>query len=398
VDLLLAALAALLIEDDDTAFPLSRAALQALVTDPPSTVQKPRWLWLGCAMASDLWDDERWYGLSDRYLRAARQVGALSELPHAANARATILLFCGELSTAASLIAEGRSVEEATGIRTAPYASLALAAWQGRAATARKRIDRAVRESTARGEGWGVAFGEYTRALLCNGLGQHDEALIAAGRAGDASQGRTGMNLAAPELIEAAWKAGRPDLAAAAVDQLSRKARASGTDWGLGIEARSRALMSDGDVAEDGFRTAIEHLSRTRVRSELARTHLLYGEWLRRGDRRGDARGQLATAHELFTGMGMAGFAERARRELQAAGVAVPQRAVAGTEDLTEQEAQIARLARDGLSTPEIGAQLFISGRTVEWHLRKVFGKLGITSRRGLHAALAARDEQAAVA
>jgi ATP/maltotriose-dependent transcriptional regulator MalT len=338
-------------------------------------------------MACDLWDDESWSVLSDRLLRLVRRAGALSELPHAVNTRAIILLFSGELSAAASLIDEGLSVGATREISTAPYASLALAAWQGRADPARAMIDRAIRECTSRGDAWGVSFSEYTRALLCNGLGQHGEALIAAARARDHSH-YAAVSLALPELIEAASRAGQPNLAAEAVDQLSRRAQASGTGWALGIEARSRALVSHGDVAERWFRTAIEQLSRSRVRGELARSRLLYGEWLRQAGRRADARGELAVAYELFSAMGMAGFAERARHELRATGAVVPQPAVATREDLTVQEAEIARLARDGLSNPEIGAQLSISARTVEWHLRKVFTKVGITSRRQLRQAL----------
>ncbi len=391
-DVLLDALAALLTEDDDAAFPVTRTALRRLAADPQPAQQRTRWLWLGCAMACDLWDDESWYTLSDRFCRTVRHTGALSELPHAVNTRATILLFCGELPAAASLIDEGLSVQEARGISTAPYASLALAAWQGQADKARPLIDRAIRESTTRGEGWGVSFSEYTRALLCNSLGQHDEALIAAGRALAHSQSRAGVNLGLPELIEAASRTGRPELAADALDQVSRKARASGTGWALGIEARSRALLSGGDAAEEWFRAAIKQLSRTRVRGELARSRLLYGEWLRQTGRRADARSELTIAYELFSEMGMRGFAERARHELKATGVAVPQPTVATRADLTAQEAQIARLARDGLSNPEIGAELFISSRTVEWHMRKVFTKLGITSRRQLRRALSDHD------
>jgi ATP/maltotriose-dependent transcriptional regulator MalT len=190
------------------------------------------------------------------------------------------------------------------------------------------------------------------------------------------------------ELIESATRTGRTDLATDALNRLARKARASGTDWGLGMAARSRALLSEGDDAEGGFREAIDHLSRTRVRAELARAHLLYGEWLRRANRRVDARGELTVAYETFSAMGIDGFAERTRRELLATGETARRRTVETRDDLTAQEAQIARLARDGLSNPEIGAQLFISSRTVEWHLRKVFTRLGISSRRQLRGVL----------
>ena len=245
-----------------------------------------------------------------------------------------------------------------------------------------------MREASARGEGVGVAICEYAHAVLCNGLGLYDEALAAArGACADPTE-MVAHNWGMTELVESAARTGQTDLAAEALDRLAGKARACGTDWALGLEARSRALLSDADTAERGFREAVEHLSRARVRAELARAHLLYGEWLRRENRRADARSELALAHEMFTAMGMEGFAERTRRELLAAGATVRRRAVDAADQLTEQEALIARLARDGLSNPEIGAQLFISTHTVEWHLRKVFTKLGISSRRQLQRVL----------
>jgi DNA-binding CsgD family transcriptional regulator len=235
----------------------------------------------------------------------------------------------------------------------------------------------------------GVAICEYSHAVLCNGLSLYDEALAAArGACADPTE-VVAHNWGLIELVESAVRTGQTDLAAAALDRLAGKARTCATDWALGLEARSRALLSDGDIAERGFREAVEHLSRARVRAELARAHLLYGEWLRRANRRADARGELTLAHEMFTAMGMEGFAERTRHELLATGVTVRQRTVDAADQLTEQEAFIARLARDGRSNPEIGAQLFISARTVEWHLRKVYTKLGVSSRRQLQRALA---------
>src|SRR5262249_23784887 len=256
----------------------------------------------------------------------------------------------------------------------------------------RELIDVTVGEATARGEGVGVAICEYSHAVLCNGLGQYDEALAAArGACADPAE-MVAHNWGLTELIESAVRTGKIDLAAKALQRLTTKAQACRTDWALGIEARSRALLSTGDLAERGFREAVGHLSQARVRGELARAHLLYGEWLRQAGRRADARGELTRAHEMFTAMGMDGFAERTRRELQATGTTVRPRTADAAEQLTEQEALIARLARDGLSNPEIGAQLFISPRTVEWHLRKVFTKLGVGSRRQLQLALAERD------
>jgi ATP/maltotriose-dependent transcriptional regulator MalT len=296
-------------------------------------------------------------------------------------------VFFGELAAAASLVEELRSFQEAAGIGTPPYGEVMHTAWEGRAENAEDLIQATIRDARSRGEGIGVAVSDYTHAVLCNGAGKYEEALLAAGRAADDEQQGAAENWGLTELIESATRTGRTDLATEALGRLAGKARASGTDWALGIEARSRALLSEHDAAEGLFREAIEHLSRTRVRAELARAYLLYGEWLRRANRRVDARGALNVAYEMFNAMGVEGFAERTRRELSATGTTVHKRNVQTRDDLTAQEAQIARLARDGLSNPEIGAHLFISARTVEWHLRKVFTKLGITSRRQLRSA-----------
>ena len=243
----------------------------------------------------------------------------------------------------------------------------------------------------------GVATSEYARAVLCNGLGQYEEALVAACSATEYRE-VVAENWGLSELIEPATRTGRTGLATDALNRLGRKARAAGTGWALGIEARSRALLSGGDRAEGLFREAIGHLGRTRVRAELARTHLLYGEWLRRESRRVDARAQLRAALDQFTSFGMEAFAERARKELLATGEKARKRTVETRDDLTPQERQIAQLACDGLSNPEIGARLFLSPRTVEWHLRKVFGKLGIRSRHQLASALAVADPEPAQA
>jgi ATP/maltotriose-dependent transcriptional regulator MalT len=274
-------------------------------------------------------------------------------------------------------------VQEASGIVSAPYGALILQAWQGRARETRELIAMTLREAGARGEGIGVAICEYARAVLCNGRGEYEEALIAAASASEHRE-VVAENWGLSELIEPATRTGRSDLAHEALDRLSRKARATRTDWALGIEARSRALLHDGGDADGWFRDAIDHLGRTRVRAELARTQLLYGEWLRRENRRLDARAQLRAAHDQFTSTGMEAFAKRASSELLATGERARKRTVETRDDLTAQERQIAQLARDGLSNSEIGARLFLSPRTVEWHLHKVFSKLGIRSRRGL--------------
>jgi DNA-binding CsgD family transcriptional regulator len=285
------------------------------------------------------------------------------------------------------MAAETQSVQEATGINAAHHGALVLAAWRGQSREARKLIELTIREAGLRGEGSGLTISEYAHAVLCNGAGQYEEGFAAA-RSASEHQEIVRENWGLPELIESAVRTGRTDLAADALERLAAKAEASGTDWALGVEARSRALLSEGDQADAGFREAIDRLSRTRVRAELARTHLLYGEWLRREQRGRGARAELRMAHDMLDAMGMEAFAERARRELLAAGETVRNRSVETISVLTAQEAYIARLAREGRTNPEIGAQLFLSARTVEWHLRKVFTKLGITSRRELSAAL----------
>ena len=385
-DLLLDALIALT-DDYGTGAPLCQDALRELSGDRISPEERLRWLRLGCAVALELWDDESAYLLSRHSVRIARETGTLSELALALDVGTAVLVFCGELSAAASTAAETQSVQEATGISAAHHGALVLAAWQGQAREARELIELTIREAGPRGEGSGLIISEYAHAVLCNGSGQYEEGLAAA-RSASEHQEIVRENWALTELVESATRAGRSDLAADALDRLAVKARAAGTDWALGIEARSRALLSEGDLADGRFREAIEHLSRTRVRSELARAHLLYGEWLRRANRRVDARGELNTGYEMFSAMGMESFAERTRRELLATGATVQRRSVETRDGLTAQEAQIARLARDGMSNVEIGAQLFLSARTVEWHLSKVFAKLGISTRRQLRVAL----------
>lgn len=378
-DLLLDGLVAL-IGDYGTGVPLCRDILHRLSSNGISAKERLKWL--------ELWDDESAYSLSHSSVRIARQTGTLLDLELALSTYTPVLVFCGELSGAAATIAETESVQDATGIGALPYGAFILAAWRGEEREARELIESTIRQAHSRGEGLGLALGEYARAVLCNGSGRYGEGLAAA----DIASGYEGEILAESwgltELIESATRMGRTVLAADALDRLAIKALASGTDWALGIEARSRALLSRGDSAEELYHKAIEHLGRTRVRVELARARLLYGEWLRRAGRRVDARSELNEAHEMFTAMGAAGFAERTRRELAATGATVRKRSVETRVDLTAQEAQIALLARDGLSTPEIAAQLFVSPRTVEWHLGKVFSKLGISRRGQLGAAL----------
>jgi DNA-binding CsgD family transcriptional regulator len=393
-DLMLDALVAL--EDGyDTAVPACRKALDALAPETVSPQLNLRWLLAGSLIALELWDDERAHALLRYSAQLARETGTLGDLPSILRTLAPLLVFSGDLSAASSAIAETASIEDITGARGTPYGAMTLEAWRGRPREARQLIETTMREAGDRGEGIGVAHAEYARAVLCNGLGEYEEAVVAA-RSASEYQEVILENYGLSELIEPATRIGQTKLATDALDRLARKASATGTDWALGIEARSRALLRDGDRAEHGFRSAIDHLSRTRLRAQLARTHLLYGEWLRREQRRVDAREHLRAAHSEFTAIGMEAFAERARVELLATGERARKRTVETRDDLTAQERQIAEMARDGLSNPEIGARLFLSARTVEWHLRKVFGKLGIRSRHELANALSveAREPQ----
>jgi DNA-binding CsgD family transcriptional regulator len=291
-------------------------------------------------------------------------------------------LNAGELTAAAALLEEVEVIAEATGSPIAPYGAVALAAWRGREVEGLELMDACTKEVVSRGEGSALTAIGWARAQLYNSLGRYEDALVPAREAGAHSEELLFASWALVELIEAAVRSGDGALAADAFDRLSAATRASVTDWALGIEARSRALLSDGDAAGRLYREAIDRLGRTRVRVALARAHLLYGEWLRCERRRVDAREQLRTAHSMFDAMGAEAFAERARRELAATGERVREPTAEKRDELTPQEAQIARLARDGHTSREIGAQLFLSPRTVDWHLRKVFAKLGINSRK----------------
>ena len=373
----------------DAGLPILRKGLQAFSAGMPDD-EELRWHWVAGIVARHVWDDERWHSLSERHVQLARSVGALSELPVALNSRAFMLLFAGDLTGAAALIQELQPAIEATGTRLAPYAALGLAVLSGRSGEANALIENITRDVTPRGEGIGLTVVDWAHAVLNNALGNYQEALRSAARSTGYLREMTAPTWAMAELIEAATRSGQDDVAADALARLADTTSVSDTDWGRGIEARSRALLSEGDTAEHLYREAIDHLSRCRVRADLARAHLLYGEWLRRQRRRVDARTELGIALEMLESMGMEAFAERARRELQATGEKARKRAIStSNEGLTPQEWQVARLARGGLSNPEIGARLFISARTVQYHLRKVFAKLGINSRSQLDQALA---------
>jgi DNA-binding CsgD family transcriptional regulator len=344
-----------------------------------------RWLSLACYAAADVWDDETWRVLSERDLESARRDGALTAMPLALSIFGYVRAISGEVTLAESLLDEIRAATEATGTPSHNYVALWVAALRGREDELAKLVEATARDAVARGEGFVLGITRQATAALNNALGRYDVALAAVREAVEVEPfDEMGSPRTMPELIEAAVRCGERPLAERALERLAESTLASGTDWGLGLEARSRALLTDGGAADGLYQQAIERLGRTRNRLQLARTHLLYGEWLRRERRRLDAREQLRTALELFSSMGTEAFAGRAERELLATGERVHRRSVETRDELTAQEAQIARLARDGLSNAAIGARLFISQHTVAYHLRKVFSKLDIASRNQL--------------
>lgn len=390
-DQLLAAVAALYNDGYEPALPLMRRALATLDDYAPDR-HELRWLSHAWGLANYLWNDDQCARVADRYLELTRQAGALADLPLALIAALQLRVFGGELDAAAELAEELRTVTEVTGARLVPYGLLQLTAVRGREAETLPLIEYALRTAEERGEGFGVSAAEYASALLNNGLGRFPEALGAARRATEGAFEMGFSTRALIEVVEAAVRAGRPAEAIPAHARLARMTRAAGTDWALGLGARADALMAEEAEAEDHYRAAVERLGRTRIHVELARTHLLHGEWLLSRGRPAEARIPLRTARGQLERMGVEGFAARARRALRATGDTVRTRpAHAPVSVLTRQEAKIAGLARDGLSNPEIGARLFLSGRTVQYHLTKVFAKLGIRSRLQLHRALEAR-------
>jgi DNA-binding CsgD family transcriptional regulator len=387
-DLLLDGLATLTIDGYAAGAPMLKRALTGFRDREISAEEGFRWLPLACRICDDLWDDENLSALSARLIGLSRRVGALTVLPGALLSGTALALLAGESASAASMACEAAAVAQVTGNPIGPYGPLLLAAWRGREAEVGQLIAAAATEMTARGEGRWLTAAHAATAVLGNGLGRYDEALAAAEQGSEYPHDLGLATWSMAELIEAAARTGAPDRAAGAVARLSAATSASGTDWALGIQARCRALLAGRESAEPLYLEAIQRLGRTRIRTELARAHLLYGEWLRRQNRRADAREPLREAYEMLAAMGIEGFAERARRELLATGETVRKRTVETLGELTAQEAQIARLAGQGHTNPEIGAQLYISARTVEWHLRKVFTKLGISSRKELRSAL----------
>jgi DNA-binding CsgD family transcriptional regulator len=382
-DLLLQGVAVRFTEGYATGAPLLKEALSAFRREAVLSVQEAGWLWFAGWIALYMWDDDSWAVLSTRQLELVRETGALSALPLVLSNRSSTYAFLGELRTAALLEEELSAATEATGIATVPYGRLSLAALRGREAEFSELVRTTVGEAEARGEGLALTVTEFLSGALYNGLGRYDAALAAALPAERFyTEGPAIWTLT--ELIEAAVRCDQPERARRAFERVEETTRAAGTDWALGIEARCRALLSDGDDAEALYKEAITRLGRTSIRVQLARTHLLYGEWLRRKRRRLDAREQLRTAHELFRDFGVEAFAERARLELEATGERARKRTVETLDQLTPQETQIARLAAEGHTNREIAARLFISASTVEYHLRKAFRKLDVKSRTQL--------------
>jgi DNA-binding CsgD family transcriptional regulator len=382
-DLLLKGLAIRVTQGYPAAVPLLRNALESFRQDDGNSPATNRWLWLACRVAADLWEREIWDELAARGVRRARETGALSVLPIANSYRAGVHIHAGEYTEASALLEEASAITEATHTALLVQAKQIVAAYRGNEAEALGLIEAGRRGATALGQGMALSMIESADAVLLNGLGRYEEALVAATRA-CALDDLSLYALALVELIEAAMRSGHPQIADTALERLSERTRASGTDWALGMEARSRALITDGSSAEPLYQDAIERLARGRLAPHLARAQLVYGEWLRRENRRIDAREQLRAAQDTFSRIGAEAFAERARRELRATGETVRGRIDETRDVLTPQEAQIARLARDGFSNPDIGARLFISPRTVQYHLHKVFLRLDISSRNQL--------------
>ena len=382
-DLLLEGMVTLITDGYETGVPAVQRALSVFRNGDLPIGEQLRWLFVATRCAIDIWDDESWRDLAIRQVELARAVGALSLLPFAITQRFGMHLHAGEFATVAQLVDEFSVLKEATATGLPDFGTMMLAAWQGRSREAFRLIDEFITDMSERGQGYGVSLPHYTASVLYNGLGRYTDAMASAELASDQRDDLAFANLALVELIEAAVRGGQPGRAAAAMRRLTELTLPSGTAWGLGVAARSRALLSEGDEAERLYREAIGHLSSAPARTELARAHLLYGEWLRRQCRRREAREHLHTARDMLEAMGMDAFAERAGRELRATGETARKRtaATARDEELTAQEAQIARLAREGLSNPEIGTRLFISARTVQYHLGNIFAKLGIASR-----------------
>ncbi|NBH04429.1 helix-turn-helix transcriptional regulator, partial [Amycolatopsis sp. SID8362] len=387
IDLVLAGYGLLVTDGRSAAVPVLERATAALVDLPAQDVLK--WGWVGNGANAAVWDDQAMRRTYVRAAEVARTAGALTVLPIYLASLGIATTWTGDFAGAAAIVAEAEAVATATGVPIAPHTKLLLTAMQGKETEAAELIAATVEWASQDGQLMGVTSANWAAAVLYNGLARYEQAIPAA----QVSAGIAELWVSVwvlPELIEAAVRVGEDEIAHGALDRLTAAAEPCDTDWAQGILQRSRALLSDESAADRCYREAIERLGRTKLRPELARAHLLYGEWLRRQTRRLEAREHLRAALDMFASIGMDAFAERARRELLATGEKVPSHTAepATGDELTPQERQIALLVREGFSNSEVGAQLFLSPRTVEWHLRKIFTKLSITSRRQLRDAL----------
>jgi DNA-binding CsgD family transcriptional regulator len=394
LDLLLDGFALLATQGRAAAADVLRQATALLIDIPAADVL--RWGWVATGASAAIWDEQAMRAIYTRQVEVVREAGALRELPYHLAPLGYTLSWAGDFDGAAAVIAEADTIAAATGNPMPPYPALRLLSLRGSEPEVTALIAATVEGSAATGFGMGITAAQWAAAVLYNGLARYPEAMRAATSTADLTEPWITTWLL-PELVEAAARSGEPEIARDALDRLIEATRPFGTDFATGLEARTRALVAEGADAEHLYRQAVERFERTRLRPELARAHLVYGEWLRRERRRVDAREHLRTAYESFVAIGMEAFAERARRELIATGETVRKRTVAAATDveLTAQERQIAQLVRDGFTNPEVAARLFLSPRTVEWHLRKVFGKLGVTSRRQLRDALPLAAETA---
>jgi DNA-binding CsgD family transcriptional regulator len=386
LDLLVDGLAVLATDEHAAATRTLQRAAKALADIPVEDVL--RWGWVAAAASTAVWDFEGMHAIAARHVQLARDAGALAQLPNSLSQLGITLPWMGDFTGTASVMAETDSIAGAIGSPIPSYTLLRLRSLEGSEAEALAAISTAVEQAGARGQGMAAAWAHWAAAVLYNGLARYEEAVSAAQQATADTVHPWPTMWVLPELVEAATHAGDTELAREALERLADTTQPCGTDVPLGIEARCRALLSEGAAADELYREAIDRLGRTRLRPELARAHLLYGEWLRREHRRIDARVELRSAHQQFLAIGMEAFAERARKEVLATGAKARRRTVETRDDLTAQERQVAELARDGLTNAEIGARLFLSPRTVEWHLRKVYGKLGIHFRQELASAL----------
>ena len=395
-DLLLDGFALVFTAGRRTAAPALHRAAAAFAGAEVSVEEVLRWGWLATAAAVYLWDFDTCLAVATRGVELARDAGALEVLAVSDNVLGQAVALGGDFGAAARLIAEADAVREATGTRVGPYGALVLVALRGHESEASELIEATIDDATRGGQGTAVQYAHWATAVVMNGLGRYDEALGAAIQASDDTPELFVSMWSLSELIEAATRTHDTELATQGLRRLREHTRGSHAEWALGMEARARALLDEGDAAEGLYREAIDRLGRTRLRPELARSRLLFGEWLRRTGRRVDAREQVQAAHDAFVAMGADAFAERARHELLATGAKVRKRTFEARDELTPQEQLIARLAIEGRTNPQIGAELFLSPRTVEWHLNKVFTKLGIKSRRELDAAVPRLEREAA--